>query len=530
MLDLIIQNGKIVDGSGNPWYDGDVGIKEGRIVLMGRIRQEAVNILDAQGKVVCPGFIDAHSHADLAILDPSLPPIKLRQGVTTEVFGNCGFSLAPVSPQYEHILKEYTEPFMGSWPGPWNWPRMADYMDTLSRDRKPHHVATLVGNGTLRIHAKGFHPGRLSSEEMDHILYHLEEGLEAGALGLSMGLMYTPENFYAKEELVQICRALSKYDALLTVHLRGEGKLLIPSIQEALSIARESGVPLHISHFKAAGRRSWGATFDEGMERIETARLQGLDVTCDVYPYHAGSSSFTSLLPPWPLEGGIEHTLERLQNRGSRARIREELEKEADTWDNLVCSTGWDHVLIASTGKAENRSWVGKSVAQIAEERKQDEPECALDLFLEDGGRTSIVFFHMSEADVKKAIAWDLSCIVSDSLYNREGNPHPRLYGTFPRLFAKYVREEKILSLEEAVRKVTSFPARRFRLGKRGLLAPGYEADITVFDPEKIADRATHEDPRQYPDGIEYVIINGSVVLGKGAAESPKEGRLLYRS
>ncbi|MFY9177470.1 MAG: D-aminoacylase [Caldicoprobacterales bacterium] len=530
MLDIVIKDGKIVNGTGNPWYYGDVGIKDGLIVSIGKIEVQAKEVLDASGKIVTPGFIDVHSHSDLKILQDPLGEIKLQQGVTTEIFGNCGFSPAPLNNSTAELLKSYSQPVMGELNRPWSWNSFKEYMDVLSQGTYSHNIGTYVGNGALRIAIKGFDSSPLTKKELNDVKALLADAMEAGALGLSLGLMYAPENYYSIQELVDICSILSQYNGLLVAHIRGEGNSLISSIEEVIYIAQENGIPLHISHFKAAGRNNWDHKVDKAMDLIESARARGVDVTCDVYPYNAGSTSLWTLLPPWVLEGGVESGLDHIKNPRTRQAIYDELSSQATSWDNLIYSTGWGNVVISSVASRQNQKLVGKNVDQISQERGRHPIDCVFDLLLEEKGKISIVFFHTSEEDVKKILVWDKSLVVSDSLFSAGGVPHPRLYGTFPRLFAKYVRHEKLITLEEAVRKVTSFPAQRLNLNKIGVLDIGYIADIVVFDMEEIEDRATYLNPRQYPKGINWVIVNGRKVMEEGRHLGVKSGRVLKRA
>jgi N-acyl-D-amino-acid deacylase len=372
----------------------------------------------------------------------------------------------------------------------------------------------------------GFADRSASSTELDRMKQLLEEGLQAGAIGLSLGLTYAPGSYTSKEELVELCSVLSKYDGLLATHIRGEGNSLIPSIEEVIWIAERSDLPLQISHLKAAGRSNWGSV-SRAMELVEDARSRGLDVTCDVYPYTAGSTSLTTLLPPWALEGGISRTLERISDKDRRTRLKEELRYEHDEWDNLVASTGWGSVYVSSLGKRSDASVEGNNVAEISESRGVDPADCMMDLLLEHDGKVSIVFFHMADADVEQVLKWDKSLIASDSLHDQAQKPHPRLYGTFPRVLGEYVREKKLLTLEEAVRKMTSFPARRFKLDGRGLLAPGYAADLVVFDPDTVSERASYDDPKRLAEGVSYVLVNGTPVIESDVHRGERPGQVI---
>jgi N-acyl-D-amino-acid deacylase len=529
MLDLVLRNGRVVDGTGNPWFFGDVGIKDGAIADVGRIDQKGLESIDVRGQVISPGFIDGHCHSDLMVLDNPQSEIKLQQGVTTEVLGNCGMTPAPFAPQNLELLRSYVEPVLGKTEREWSWETVGQYVGSLRGARPAENVATYVGHGTLRIAVMGFENRPASDEELDLMKGLLEEGLQAGAIGLSLGLMYAPGSYTPGEELAELCSVLPRYDGLLATHIRGEGNRLIPSIKEVIWIAERCGCPLQISHLKAAGTGNWGSVTG-AMELVEDARSRGLDVTCDVYPYTAGSTSLTTLLPPWALEGGISRTLQRLKDPTSRERIKEELGHEQDGWDNLMASTGWDSLYISSLSKGDGADLEGKNVAEISEPRGLDPADCMMDLLLEQDGKVSIVLFHMAEADVEQVLSWDRSLIASDSLHDQARKPHPRLYGTFPHALVRYVREKKLLTLEEAIRKMTSFPARRFKLGKRGLIAPGYAADLVVFDPDEISDKATYEEPKRFPEGISHVLVNGTQVIESGVHRGERKGTALEGS
>ncbi|MCP3738074.1 N-acyl-D-amino-acid deacylase family protein [Rossellomorea sp. BNER] len=514
MLDTMIKNGRIIDGTGNPWFYGDVGIKSGKIVTVGNSAEDAAEIIDANGSIVSPGFIDGHCHSDLMILDYPESEIKLQQGVTTEVVGNCGLAPVPVNPLYKEELQNYVEPVLGKANKDWKWQTISDYFNELDQSLISENVASYVAHGSLRIAVMGFDNRPPTREEMDEMKYILEEGMKAGAIGLSIGLLYSPGSYSTKEEIAELCKVVTKYNGLFSTHIRGEGNNLLPSVKEVLWIAEKTNVPLHISHLKAAGKRNWGKVM-EAMELVEKARSNGMDVTCDVYPYSAGSTMLTTLLPPWALEGGLTSVLNRLRDRHERSKIKQELVQEQEDWDNLVVSTGWDSVILSSVKSPALKKYEGQSILSISNENGKDPIDQALDLLIEENGNIGIVFFHMDEKDVQHVMKYQNSLIASDSLTCYTGKPHPRLFGTFPRVFSKYVKQDKILSIEDAVRKMTSFPAKRFGLGNRGLLAENYAADIVVFDIDKIEDKATYEDPSRYPEGIQYVFVNGKLTTKK---------------
>src|SRR5215208_6098825 len=326
------------------------------------------------------------------VLDNPRSEIKLQQGVTTEVLGNCGIAVAPFTRENLDLLRSYVEPVLGKTEREWSWETIGQYVDTLFQAGPSENVAIYVGHGTLRIAVMGFEDRPASSNELDRMKDLLEEGLRAGAIGLSLGLMYAPGSYTSREELVELCSVLPKYEGLLATHIRGEGNSLIPSIEEVIWIAERSGVPLQISHLKAAGEGNWGSV-TRAMESIEEARSRELDVTCDVYPYTAGSTSLTTLLPPWALEGGVSQTLERLGDPASRERIKAELRQEQEDWDNLIASTGWDSVYISSLSKDHDSNLAGKNILEVSESRGIDAEDCMMDLLLEQDGKVSIVFF-----------------------------------------------------------------------------------------------------------------------------------------
>ncbi|GGD73496.1 N-acyl-D-amino-acid deacylase family protein [Paenibacillus nasutitermitis] len=526
MLDLVIKNGRIVDGTGNSWFFGDVAVKDGVIVRVGSVDEDSRQVVDAGKQVIAPGFIDGHTHSDLMILEQPHSQVKMQQGVTTEVVGNCGLAPAPFFPERAELLQTYVEPVIGRTDFDWPWQSVGQYMDYLAQSNPAENVATYVAHGALRIAVMGFEKRAATSSELAVMKELLEEGMKAGAIGLSIGLLYAPGSYTSREEIAELCSLLPKYGGILATHIRGEGNNLLPSIQEVIWIAERSGIPLHVCHLKAAGRINWGK-IQTALGMIEDARSRGMDVTCDVYPYSAGSTSLTTVLPPWVLEGGIGATLERLRTPSVRQRLKEELAEEQTDWDNLVASTGWQSIFVSSVDSAGNKPLEGKHILDISAMRGLDPVDCMLDLLLEEDGKVAIVYFHMSDQDVEQVVAYDHSIIISDSLGCVTGKPHPRTYGTFPRLFARYVREKKLLSLEQAVRKVTSFPAQRFKLGKRGLLVPGYHADLVVFDPDTITDGATFENPTGSPAGITSVWVNGVNTMNHAEHTSQRPGVLI---
>jgi len=523
MFDLVIRGGKLVDGTGNPWFEGDVAIQGGRIAALGSLgKAEAARVIDAAGLVVAPGFIDLHSHSDAELLVNPRAESKIRQGVTTEVIGNCGFSLAPLGP----LGKERVQAELAGYGLSLTWETMAGYLETVEKQGVALNVAALIGHGTVRRSVMGYERRRPTAAELEAMKALVDQAMSDGAFGLTTGLIYPPGSFSETEELIELSRVVAKRGGFYASHLRDEGDRLLESVAEALEIGRKGGLPVQLSHHKAVGQANWGKV-KESLRMIDEARASGLDVTADQYPYIATATGLSSIIPDWAQEGGAKKVLERLQHPETRRRLAAEVEAVQ------VKKGGWDKILIPSVKTEKNRLFIGLDLAEIARRRQQAPVEAAFDLLIEEELEVGMIRFGMSEEDVRLVMSHPAVAIGSDGSalapYGRlgQGKPHPRNYGTFPRVLGKYVREEGVLRLEEAVRKMTSLPARRLRLWDRGLLRPGFWADITIFDPVTVAERATFTDPHQYPAGIPYVLVNGQVVIEAGEHTGALPGQVL---
>lgn len=528
MNDIVLRGGRVVDGTGSPGREADVAIRDGIIVGIGTACGRAERELAVDGLTVAPGFIDMHAHADLYLLRNPGTDHRVLQGVTAEVAGNCGFSAAPLGAEWAKDFRQYARPVLGTWPEGAQCAGMADYLDALARTPLRHHAGALVGLGALRVAVRGYRPGRLAPPEMDRLIGLARESLDAGALGVSMGLMYVPEAYFETDELIRIASVAAEYGRPVTVHLRGEGSLLIPCIDEMIEVACRSGAAVHISHLKAIGRDNWNRALAEAIERLEAGRAAGLDLTADAYPYTAGSSTLLTLLPPWALTDGADALADRLRaDAGFRRRVAGAMRVRTEGWDNLAVTTGWERIFVAAVPDPALRGMIGRSLAQCAAEALMDPVDFTLDVVARTRGAVTTVSHHMDPADVDRAIAWPHTCVVSDSLFDESGCPHPRTYGTFGRLFGEFVRERGVLTLEQAVRKCTAMPAQRMGFTGRGLIAEGYAADIVVFDARTIADRASYTEPRHYPGGIRGVIVGGQVALWDGRTEPGCMGRVL---
>jgi len=509
-FDIILKNGRIIDGTGNPWYRADVGTSGDRVESIGDLSGAGYGrMIDAEGLVVAPGFMDIHSHSDyVTLLDPRVES-KIRQGVTTEVVGNCGSSAAPMN----EAVREHREKYMRrslSDDFEFNWETMADYLDLVDAQGASYNLAALVGHGTIRQNVMGYEDKAPSTSEMEEMKDLVAAAMEDGAWGLSTGLIYIPSVYAETEELIELTKVVAEHGGLYCSHIRGEGETLLEAVEEAIRIGGEAGVPVQIAHFKASGEPHWGKTVDS-LRLVAEGRARGVDVTFDQYPYIASSTGLSALLPHWAQEGGADVLLERLRDPATREKI-----KAAD-WRAIT--TDLSSIMIATA--KNNTQYEGMRVTEIAEKEGKEPRDAVFDLLLAEDAQVQIVAFGMSEEDVRRVMRSPYGMVGSDGRAVSPhgvlggGKPHPRFYGTFPRVIGHYVREG-VLSLQEAVRKMTSAPALRLGLKDRGLLREGYKADITVFDPAKVKDEATFIDPHQFASGIPYVIVNGTVVIDEG--------------
>jgi N-acyl-D-amino-acid deacylase len=490
---VVLAGGSVLDGSGSEPFPADVLLESGLIRAVGAIHRADAQRVDCTGMLVVPGFIDAHSHSDLQVLEGR--PEKLQQGVTTEVVGNCGFSAYP-NGAYPAELREFANGiFCGS--GDWGWSTAREYLADVDA-RAVTGALSLVGHGSLRIAQAGLRQGPLAPRDVDAMAAMLDEALAAGAAGFSTGLMYAPGSSAPFEELEALCRVVARRGKIYATHMRGYFGDVVDAVDEQIELARRTGCKLQISHLQVVGRSNWPLQA-RALEKIETARAEGIDVAFDCYPYTAGSTVLTQILPQWALEGGSDALVARLCDPDERARIARETQAHL-AWD-------WRDILVSAVGSAGS-GIVGRSIADLAEESARAPVEAALDLLLSERGAVNMISFNQSEENLRQTLSHPLSLIISDGFYVK-GRPHPRLWGTFPRLLGTFVREQKLLSIGEAVRKITRAPADRFGAYSLGRIEPGATADVTVFDPNTIGSPADYNAPEQAPIGIRAVFRRG---------------------
>lgn len=524
----LIKNGNIVDGCNTPAFKGDVLIADGKIVKIGKNLQEAdATVIEAEGKYVTPGFIDIHRHADANVFLENFGEIEIRQGLTTIVNGNCGLSIVPCPKEHRDEIFDFLKAIIGEVHSEKEFDDYKSYMAVLSEYKLPINVGMLIGDGTVRAAVKGYETGKLSEEELSKVQEYIDSSLRDGALGVSLGIVYAPEYNYDLEDFVKVLAPMTKYKAPLVTHIRGEGDIFKESIEEVIEIARRLKVPLHISHLKCIGKRNWGHGVKTVLSLIDKAREEGMDVTCDVYPYTAGSTQLIQVLPPEFLEGGFSEITKRLQNKEKREELTQILKTPSSHFENLVSSIGWDNIRVTTVQTEKNRKYTGKSIAEIAKMMNKDPYECAYDLMVDENCNIAMVDFITSEEDIRTIMKYPYTSIISDTVYPEGGVPHPRMYGTYPRILQKYVREEKVLTIEEAVYKMTALPASLYHFETKGKIKEGMDADLLIFDLNQVETKAVYDDPRRLATGFSYVFVNGEMAVKDDCYLGSRTGRLM---
>ncbi len=534
-FDFVIRNATVVDGSGAPAFESDVWLRGGRIASFGTpVDAWAVEEFEAAGMVLAPGFIDSHSHADLALLAPGLEEEKLRMGVTTEITGQCGYTAFPVDDRHRSLRAATMSGFLPGARLPWDWSTLEDYRAACVRAGLTHNIAPLAGHGSIRVAVMGDRAEAPNAAELDRMRRLLHQAMEMGAFGLSTGLIYPPACYAEAGEIEALCRVVAEFGGVYVTHVRGETADLVDgAVEEALAVSGASGVPLQISHLKAIGlgRRARGKV-ETVIARIEAARRAGHEINFDCYPYTEGSTLLSTLVPRWAQAQGVRGLVARLGNPGDRARIRRDIENDTTTWENWANVCGFEAIKIASLNRGRPDPMVGMDLAAIGRLRGTDPVEALFDILLAEQADAMMVFTMMTEADMLTALRHPLGMIGTDALPcpPGQGRPHPRGYGTFPRILGRCVRDDGVVGLEEAVRKMTSLPAWKFGLENRGRVAEGMHADLVIFDPVDILDQATYEEPRRPPQGISAAFVNGRKVLSGGVVEPDRPGLFLRPS
>jgi N-acyl-D-amino-acid deacylase len=526
MLDVLVRGGTVIDGTGGPARRADVAVEGDRIREVGHLPDAAAaRVIDAAGLMVAPGFVDMHSHADYVL--PGLPTAdsKVRQGFTLEVVGNCGASPAPLTDACRQDAIDASGIVLP--PLPWDWRSFGSYLGRLREQGTSINVAPLVGHGAVRILAMGMRASAPEPTELRTMESAVRQAMDEGAVGFSTGLIYPPGVYADTGEIVALARAAGRAGGFYASHIRGEGETLLEAIGEAIEVGRQAGVAVEVSHLKAAGRPNW-PKMARAIELIEAARAEGLDVTADMYPYPAGSTALSSLLPDWAHAGGRPALLARLRDPAERARLRTALDGPG-----LARDAGWNRIVISAC--PPHPVYEGRSLADVAAARRADPPEALLDVLVDAAGEGDMILFMMSEDNVTLGLRQPWVMIGSDGEGRAtegpyaSGKPHPRNYGTVPRFLGHYVRERRILSLEAAVHKLTSLAASKLGLRDRGVVRAGAWADLVVFDAERIAETSTFEAPHRYPEGIPWVLVNGEPVVAAGRHTGARPGRVVGR-
>ncbi len=525
--DLVLRNGTVYDGTGAKPRQADVAIRGDRIVAVGKVPGHGKTEIDVKGLAVAPGFINMLSWATESLIVDGRSLSDIQQGVTLEVFGE-GWSMGPLNERMKQEAKERQSEIKYDIA----WTTLAEYLEFLEKKGISTNLASFIGATTVRIHEIGYDDRPPTPEELQRMKDLVRQAMREGALGVGSSLIYPPAFFAKTDELIELCKVAAEYDGMYISHMRSEGARLLEAIDELIRISREAGLPAEIYHLKAAGRSNWGK-LDAAIARVEAARKQGLRITADMYTYIAGATGLSASMPPWVQEGGHKRFVERLKDPAIRARVKQEMNTPTDQWENMYINTGPEKILLVGFKNEALRPLIGKTLAEVAKMRQQPPDDVAMDLIVEDDSRVDTVYFMMTEENVRRQIRLPWVSFGSDEgSYAPEGvfltsNAHPRAYGNFSRLLGRYTRDEKLITLQEAVRRLTSLPAGNLKLNDRGLLREGYFADIAVFDPAKIQDHATFEEPHQLATGMVHVLVNGVPVLRDGEHTGATPGRVV---
>lgn len=533
MKDLLIKSATVYDGDRNSAIEADILIKADKIAeIAPGIEGDFEQTIDAKGMVATPGFIDVHRHNDIAALyDPDYGRLELAQGLTSIVGGNCGLSPVPSREPFRDELYDFIEPCLGRGPADMAFPTFEAYFNALDRTPSRINTGLLAAFGAIKTAVKGYTQTPFSRKEMTEAQAILREGLAAGVVGISSGIMYNPECYSTEDEYVELLSAARDSGRPLTSHIRGEGNSLVSSVEEIIRITARTELPLHISHFKSTGIKNWGKSIYEAIEVIEHARQKGQAVTVDVYPYTGGSTTLMTLIPPSVLEPTIEGSLKKFSTKAGKEVLKQAIYSEHEGWDNMVTAIGWSRILISSVSLDGHKQFCGLPVDQAAALAGYSEPsDWICDLLYAEDAKVGIIVMSMEQADVDAVMRLPYAVIISDALYGKTDHPHPRLYGSYPRIIREYVRERGVLEFGTGIHKMTGLPAEIFGLSDRGLIQVGRKADINIFDPAAVNDPATFDDPVRLSTGMHTVIVNGRPAWQNEKAEGPGHGAVLRPS
>ncbi len=528
--DYIIKNGSVADGTGSKAFQSQIAIRDGKIVKIDKtIKGKAEHYIDAGGKVVSPGFIDMLSWACGPILYDGTVPNVVQQGITTAIFGE-GWSMGPVNKNVRKAMQSWWQEYKIKY----DWNTLSDYLKLVDKQGTAVNVASYVGATTLRLYVIGFEDRPPTEEELKTMKELLRKEMEQGALGLASSLVYAPAFYASTHELIELAKVAAEYGGVYASHIRSEGEELIPAVKEFIEICRQANIRGELYHFKAAGKDNWNK-LDSAVTLIEKAKAEGLEIYADIYPYTAGATGLSAIIPPWAKEGGDSAMVERLKNPQLRKKIKTEILTETKGWENFYQLAGGGANILISYLLPQFRQYQGMTLKEYARTLQKDELDALFDLLIREKGFGGGIYFLMSEENVikKMQLPWVSFCTDEDA-YRPTGlmskrHPHPRAYGTFPRVLSKYVREEKVLTLEQAIYKMSGLPAMVLGLKDRGLIKEGYAADIVIFNPDSIKDKATYLQPHQFPEGIQLVMVNGKIVVKDGKVTGEKPGQALVK-
>lgn len=529
-MGICIKDATIIDGTGKGRYKGSIYIEGERIkqIIIGEpALNEKVEIIEGTGLICAPGFIDTHSHSDLVVLSsPQLLP-KLEQGITTEVLGQDGISMAPLPLKYIAPWQKNIAGLDGKDESlDWHYETTANYLRCIEAAEPALNETYLLPHGNVRMQAMGLDDRPPTKQELEKMCDIVREEMENGCYGLSSGLIYMPCAYAGAEELIALCKIVSAYKGVFVVHQRSEADDILESMDEIIKIGKASGVNVHFSHFKVCGKSNWGK-LEAMLRKLDEAKKEGVNVSFDQYPYVAGSTMLGVILPPWVHDGGTEELVKRLQDKALRKKIKEDIEKGIPGWDNFIQFAGTEGIFITSVESQENQDVVGLSLDDLGKKRGKEALEAAFDLLLEENNAVGMVDFYGIEEHVKTIMSRPEMNVCTDGLLS--GKPHPRVYGAFPRVLSKYVRQEKVLTLEEAIYKMTGKAAQAIGIKERGIIKEGYYADLVLFDFETVKDKGTFQNPKQTPEGIVYVIVNGKLAIKKGIPTQIRGGHVLRK-